>query len=115
MKEINKVNKKSLFKKLFIKVCRMLNYEIIDQNNFYLPVTKQNLDEDLSIAGKRSLTIPMGNVEITRKVKSLTIFFRSCSKTNLWNQNKGYPTKKHKNAISEFGITKHHRKSFKLT
>ena len=33
----------------------------------------------------------------------------------LWNQNKGYPTKKHKKAISEFGITKHHRKSFKLT
>ena len=33
----------------------------------------------------------------------------------LWNQNKGYPTKKHKNAISEFGITKHHRKSFKFT
>ena len=33
----------------------------------------------------------------------------------VWNQNKGYPTKKHKNAISEFGITKHHRKSFKLT
>ena len=33
----------------------------------------------------------------------------------LWNQNKGYPTRKHKNAISEFGITKYHRKSFKLT
>ena len=33
----------------------------------------------------------------------------------LWNKNKGYPTKKHKNAIYEFGITKHHRKSFKLT
>ena len=33
----------------------------------------------------------------------------------LWDQNKGYPTKKHKNAISEFGITEHHRKSFKLT
>jgi len=33
----------------------------------------------------------------------------------LWNQNKGYPTKKHKIAISEFGITKYHRKSFKLT
>jgi ribonuclease HII len=33
----------------------------------------------------------------------------------LWNQNKGYPTKKHKNAISVFGITKYHRKSFKLT
>ena len=33
----------------------------------------------------------------------------------LWCQNKGYPTKKHKSAISEFGITKYHRKSFKLT
>ena len=33
----------------------------------------------------------------------------------LWSQNKGYPTKKHKSAIYEFGITKHHRKSFKLT
>jgi ribonuclease HII len=33
----------------------------------------------------------------------------------LWNQNKGYPTKKHKSAISDFGITKYHRKSFKLT
>jgi hypothetical protein len=88
MKEINKVNKKSLFKKLFIKVCRMLNYEIIDQNNFYLPVTKQNLDEDLSIAGKRSLTIPMGNVEITRKVKSLTIILRSCASVQMLTQSK---------------------------
>ena len=33
----------------------------------------------------------------------------------LWNQNKGYPTKKHREAISKYGITKHHRKSFKLT
>ena len=33
----------------------------------------------------------------------------------LWNKNKGYPTEKHKNAISKFGITKYHRKSFKLS
>jgi ribonuclease HII len=33
----------------------------------------------------------------------------------LWNKNKGYPTKKHKNAIYQFGTTKYHRKSFKLT
>ena len=32
-----------------------------------------------------------------------------------WKHNKGYPTKKHREAISKFGITKHHRKSFKLT
>lgn len=31
-----------------------------------------------------------------------------------WQQNKGYPTQKHREAIAKFGITKHHRKSFKL-
>ena len=30
-----------------------------------------------------------------------------------WNKNKGYPTKEHRDAIREFGITKYHRKSFK--
>lgn len=31
-----------------------------------------------------------------------------------WKKNKGYPTKKHRQAIRDFGITKYHRKSFKL-
>lgn len=31
-----------------------------------------------------------------------------------WKQNKGYPTKQHRNAIREFGITKYHRKTFRL-
>ncbi len=31
-----------------------------------------------------------------------------------WNKNMGYPTKKHRQAILEFGITKYHRKSYKL-
>ena len=31
-----------------------------------------------------------------------------------WKQNKGYPTKEHRKAIQEFGITKYHRKTFKL-
>ena len=32
-----------------------------------------------------------------------------------WKQNKGYPTKKHRMAISKYGVTKYHRKSFSLT
>ena len=88
MREIRKINKNSLLKKIFIKICRLLNYEIIDQNNFYLPVTEQCLNEDLSIAGKRSLTMPMGNVEITRKVKSLTIILRTCANVHLLTQSK---------------------------
>ena len=31
-----------------------------------------------------------------------------------WKQNKGYPTKEHREAIRKYGITKHHRKSFRL-
>jgi len=31
-----------------------------------------------------------------------------------WAQNKGYPTKAHRKAIEKYGITKYHRKSFKL-
>ncbi|MBP0903248.1 ribonuclease HII [Mariniflexile gromovii] len=31
-----------------------------------------------------------------------------------WKQNKGYPTKEHREAIREYGITKYHRKSFRL-
>lgn len=31
-----------------------------------------------------------------------------------WQQNKGYPTKQHRDAIREFGITKYHRKTFRL-
>jgi ribonuclease HII len=32
-----------------------------------------------------------------------------------WNQNKGYPTMKHREAILLSGITPHHRKTFNLT
>lgn len=31
-----------------------------------------------------------------------------------WKKNKGYPTKDHRAAIKEYGITEHHRKSFRL-
>ncbi len=88
MREIKKVNNKSIFKKIFIKLCRLFNYEIIDQSNFYLPSTNQALDDDLSIQGRRSLTIPMGNLDITRKVKALTIILRSCGSVHMLTQTK---------------------------
>ena len=31
-----------------------------------------------------------------------------------WKQNKGYPTKEHREAIKKYGITKYHRKTFRL-
>lgn len=31
-----------------------------------------------------------------------------------WKQNKGYPTKKHREAIAKYGASHHHRMTFKL-
>ena len=31
-----------------------------------------------------------------------------------WNKNKGYPTKKHRQGIKDFGVTKYHRMTFRL-
>jgi ribonuclease HII len=31
-----------------------------------------------------------------------------------WQKNKGYPTKEHREAIRQFGVTPHHRKTFNL-
>ena len=88
MKEqINQV-KTSFFKKIFIKICRIFGYEIIDQSSFYVPTQKKHLDENLSIPGKKSITLPLGEVKITRKVSALTIIFRSCTNVNMLTQNK---------------------------
>ena len=88
MKIQKKAYKTSFLKKIFIKVCRLFDYEIIDQSNFYLPVTNQEINEDLSKVGKRSLTMPMGKIDITRPVKSLTIILRTCASVNMLTQSK---------------------------
>ena len=88
MKKIKTRKKNNFVKKIFVKVCRILGYELIDQNNFEIPTLEKNALENISIAGKKSISIPLGQIDITRKVKSLNVYFRSCSKVNLWNQNK---------------------------
>ena len=88
MKKIKTIKTNNFVKKIFVKVCRVLGYEIIDQNNFEIPTLEKNAIENISIAGKKSISIPLGQIDITRKVKSLNVYFRSCSKVNLWNQNK---------------------------
>ena len=88
MKKIKTKKRNNFVKKIFVKVCRVLGYEIIDQNNFEIPTLEKNAIENISIAGKKSISIPLGQIDITRKVQSLNIYFRSCSKVNLWNQNK---------------------------
>ena len=88
MKEIKPQRSKNLFKKIFIKLCRIIGYEIIDQNNFYVPTSNKNLNETLSKPGKKSINLPLGEVQISRKVKSLDIIIRTCSSVNMLTQSK---------------------------
>ena len=80
--------KTNFFKKIFIKICRIFNYEIIDQSNFYVPTQEKNLNENLNIQGKKSITLPLGEIKISRKVNALTVIFRSCTNINMLTQNK---------------------------
>ena len=88
MKEINSKVKTGFFKKIFIKICRILGYEIIDQSSFYVPTQEKYLNENLNVHGKKSIILPLGDMKILRKVKALTIIYRSCTNVNMLTQNK---------------------------
>ena len=75
-------------KKIFIKLAKLLGYEIIDQNNFYSPSLDKQLNEDLSVLNKKSIILPLGEVKITRKVKSILIIVRLNTEIEIWDQNK---------------------------
>ena len=88
MKEIENTRSKSIFKKIFIKICRLFGYEIIDQNTFSVPTQNKSLNESLSKQGIKSINLPLGEVQITRKVKSLDILIRSCASVGMLTQSK---------------------------
>ena len=88
MKEISNINKKNFIKKIFIKICRIFGYEIIDQSTFSIPTQNKLINDNLSLQGEKSIVIPLGETKISRKVKALTVIFRSCTNVNMLTQNK---------------------------
>ncbi len=86
MKDIKKKN--NPFKKIFVKICRILGFELIDQSNFSIPTSDISITERASKPGKNSITLPMGKVEITRPIKSLNIILRTCMSVNMLTQSK---------------------------
>ena len=88
MKNIKNSNKTSILKKIFIKICRKLGYEIIDQNKFDIVTLDKKINEEISKIGKSSINLPLGIVKVTRKVKALDIIIRTCSSVNMLTQNK---------------------------
>ncbi len=86
--KIQNLRKKQFIKKIFIKICRILGYEIIDHNNLYIPTSDKFATEELSKPGKRSISVPLGEVKITRQVKNLDIIIKTCTGVKLVSQSK---------------------------
>ena len=80
--------KKSIIKRLFIKLSKALGYEIIDQSDFSSPTLQKELNEYLSIINEKSIVLPLGEVKITKKVNSVLIIFRTNTDIEIWDQNK---------------------------
>ena len=77
MKKIKNTQKTNFLKKIFIKFCRLIGYEIIDQSNFRSSTLNKDLNETLSIQGKKSITIPLGQIYIKNNYSS-NICFDCC-------------------------------------
>ena len=86
MRQIKKTYKRGILKKLFIKLCRLLGYELINQADMSF-VTSTN-KENASIIGNKSITLPLGEITIKRKIHSLDIILKTCTSVNLVTQNK---------------------------
>ena len=86
MRQIKKTYKRGILKKLFIKLCRLLGYELINQADMSF-VTSTN-KENASIIGNKSITLPLGEITIKRKIHNLDIILKTCTSVNLVTQNK---------------------------
>ena len=97
MKKIENSRKANFLKKIFIKLCRLFGFEIIDQSNFNSPTLNKDLNETLSIQGKKSITLPLGQINIKNKINRLKIILRSCTSELIMDQNKRRIFDKEKN------------------
>ena len=80
--------KKNIIKKIFIKIAKFLNFELIDQNDFTSPTLGKKLNENLSINNKKSIILPLGDVKITKKIEDILIIIRVNTNIDIWDQNK---------------------------
>ena len=75
-------------KKFFIKFCKLFGFEILDQNNFSSPTLEKKLNENLSVINEKSIILPLGEVKITKKIKSILIILRMNTDVQIWDQNR---------------------------
>ena len=88
MREIKNIKKTGFVKKILIKICRILGYELIDQSTLEFPVSNKNSQDFVSMPGNKSISLGLGETRITRKVNALDIIVKTCTSVQLVSQNK---------------------------
>tara|TARA_Y100000590_G_scaffold418464_1_gene519271 strand:- start:1315 stop:2307 length:993 start_codon:yes stop_codon:yes gene_type:complete len=79
--------KKNIIKKIFILLARKLGFELIDQAKFISPTLNTEINKNLT-NNNNSIILPLGKVELKRKIKDLLIIFRTNMNVHIWDQNK---------------------------
>ena len=111
--EINILNASILaMQKSIDKLTTKIDFIIVDGNRFksYKNIPHQTIikgDEKFLSIAAASIIAKTERDNYMNKIHNEYPYYG-------WNKNKGYPTKLHKEAILKYGITKYHRKSFKL-
>ena len=115
-KQIDRINilnaSISAMHKAILKLDHKVDFISVDGNRFK-PIN--NIDYKTIIKGdEKYLNIAAASILAkTYRDSYMEKIHKEFPKYN-WKKNKGYPTKEHKTAINKYGITKYHRKSFKL-
>lgn len=114
---VNEIDRINILQATLLAMKRALNY--FSYKNFFVLIDGiskpniKNLDCQTVIKGDQK-SISIAAASIIAKIHRDSIMeklSKSFPKYN-WNSNKGYGTKKHRDAVISFGISKYHRKSF---
>jgi hypothetical protein len=81
MKKITN-NKINFFKKNLIKIIRKLGFEVIDQNNLTIPNKDKKINEDISLINNRITNIPLGYIDVEKKINKILIILRTFTNEN---------------------------------
>ncbi|MCK5730659.1 MAG: ribonuclease HII [Draconibacterium sp.] len=111
--EINILNASFLAMNRAVKKLKIVPEHLLIDGNRFRPQTK--IPFTCMIKGDgRFLSIAAASVLAKTYRDDFMLEIHKESPNYSWDKNKGYPTKKHREGIKKYGVTKYHRMTFRL-